>query len=153
MNTKLRLFEYYKKTNESNIYGITPRIIETKYGAPKAPESRISEAKACLREEDIDRKNGGRTAANKLLFGLDDMELLVTAYDGYTTLINELDRIFEIRPTGGCFSAIESIKTLIQKLSPLYIDGNASGEQELDRILDDISLSIDEVAEQLMGGI
>ena len=40
-----------------------------------------------------------------------------------------------------------------QNFSPFYIDGIALGEQGLGRILDDISLSIDDVAEQLMGGM
>ena len=40
-----------------------------------------------------------------------------------------------------------------QNFSPFYIDGIALGEQGLGRILDDISLSIDDVAEQLIGGI
>lgn len=131
MNSRKRFYEYYQKVNSFIVCNNVAQVIEGNFN----------------------RDNESNVVSTIMPFSYDDMKLLVTAYDGYSQLLDEVERIFEIRPQGGCFSDLESIKTLIQNLSPLYIEGISWEKQELSQILDDSSLSLDEAAERLMGGV
>lgn len=130
MNTALtRLNTYYRKTTRFVTTRKVAHVIEGKFGCA----------------------NDNKAVTAVLPFDLEDMKLLVTAYDGYVLLTEELERIFGIRLTEGCFEDLSAIKTLIQRISPLYEDDVAWGDQEVGRILEDGRMALDEAAKRLMG--
>ena len=94
--------------------------------------------------------NDSKVATTVLPFDIEDMKLLISAYDGYAQLLKETERIFEVRPSGGCF---EDLGLLIARLSPIYVKDVPWEDQELGYILDESELSLSEAAERLMGGV
>lgn len=130
MNTALtRLNTYYRKTTRFVTTRNVAHVIEGKFGCA----------------------NDNKAVTAVLPFDLEDMKLLVTAYDGYVLLTEELERIFGIRLTEGCFEDLSAIKTLIQRISPLYEDDVAWDDQEVGRILADGRIPLDDAAKRLMG--
>ena len=131
MNTIIkRLNTYYRKTTRVVTARNVAHVIEGKFGCD----------------------NNSNTVTTVLPFDVEDMKLLVTAYDGYVQLLDEIERIFEVRPAGGCFSDLEALKELLKDLSPIYVDGASWDNQELGLILADNTLSLDEAATRIMGG-
>lgn len=131
MNTALtRLNTYYRKTTRFVTAQNVAHVIEGSFRCD----------------------NDSKVATTVLPFDFTDMKLLVTAYDGYVQLLDEIERIFDVRPAGGCFSDLEALKDLLKNLSPIYVDGASWDDQELGRILADNTLSLDEAATRLMGG-
>ena len=97
--------------------------------------------------------NDSKVATTVLPFDIEDMKLLISAYDGYAQLLKETERIFEVRPSGGCFEDLGLLKDLIARLSPIYVKDVPWEDQELGYILDESELSLSEAAERLMGGV
>lgn len=95
--------------------------------------------------------NDGKAVTAVLPFDVEDMQLLITAYDGYTLLTEELERIFEIKLTEGCFEDLSALKTLIQRISPLYEEGVDWDAQAVGRILADSKMPLEDAAKRLMG--
>lgn len=130
MNTALtRLNTYYRKTTRF----VTTRNV------------------AHVIEGSFRYDNDSKVVTAVLPFDVDDMKLLVTAYDGYVLLTDELERIFGVRLTEGCFEDLSAIKTLIRRISPLYEDDVAWDDQEVGRILADGRIPLDDAAKRLMG--
>ena len=130
MNTALtRLNTYYRKTTR---FVTAPNVAHVIEGSFRCD-------------------NDSKAVTAILPFDIDDMKLLVTAYDGYTLLTEELERIFGIGLTEGCFEDLSAIKTLIQRISPLYEKDVDWDKQEVGRILADSRMPLDEAARRLMG--
>ena len=129
MNSEKRLYEYYRKTNRFVVCKNAAQVIKG----------------------DFNCGNNSEEVTSVLPFDFADMKLLITAYDGYVLLVEELERIFGIRLTEGCFEDLSSLKTLIQRISPLYKNDVAWGDQEVGCILADGSVSLDDAAKRLMG--
>jgi NAD(P)H-hydrate repair Nnr-like enzyme with NAD(P)H-hydrate dehydratase domain len=63
----------------------------------------------------------------------------------------ELNNIFEIKLTEGCFEDLSALKTLIQRISPLYEEGVDWDAQAVGRILADSKMPLEDAAKRLMG--
>ena len=132
MNTIIkRLNTYYRKTTRVVTARNVAHVIEGKFGCD----------------------NDSKVATTVLPFDIEDMKLLISAYDGYAQLLKETERIFEVRPSGGCFEDLGLLKDLIARLSPIYVKDVPWEDQELGYILDESELSLSEAAERLMGGV
>lgn len=131
MNTALtRLNTYYRKTTRFVTTRKVAHIIEGSFRCD----------------------NDSKVATTVLPFDIEDMKLLISAYDGYAQLLKETERIFEVRPSGGCFEDLGLLKDLIARLSPIYVKDVPWEDQEIGYILDESELSLGEAAEKLMGG-
>lgn len=132
MNTALtRLNTYYRKTTRFVTTRKVAHVIEGSFRCD----------------------NDSKVATTVLPFDIEDMKLLISAYDGYAQLLKETERIFEVRPSGGCFEDLGLLKDLIARLSPIYVKDVPWEDQELGYILDESELSLSEAAERLMGGV
>lgn len=132
MNTALtRLNTYYRKTTRFVTTRKVAHVIEGSFRCD----------------------NDSKVATTVLPFDIEDMKLLISAYDGYAQLLKEIERIFEVSPSGGCFEDLALLKNLIARLSPIYVKDVPWEDQEIGYILDESELSLSEAAERLMGGV
>lgn len=129
MDSRNRIYEYYRQAKRFNACENVARVIEGKFGSA----------------------DDNKAVTTVLPFGIEEMKLLVTAYDGYVLLVDELERIFGVRLTEGCFEDLSAIKTLIQRISPLYKEDADWDAQEVGRILTDSRMPLDDAARRLMG--
>lgn len=127
MNSLTRLNTYYSKATRFALARNVAHVIEGDFGHCKAANTVT------------------------LPFDVEDMKLLITAYDGYVVLVEELERIFDVRLTEGCFEDLSALKTLIQRVSPLYEEGVDWDAQAVGRILADSKMPLEDAAKRLMG--